>query len=115
MSLSASAKNKLKASIAGAVIVVAAGYIGYQFARRGPLPNKLRFVCAETGKTFWLGRDEVLEIPSKNPETGAATLFPCGEKEGALRVSARHQDALIALGERNRYVDTETLAVRAPK
>jgi hypothetical protein len=40
------------------------------------------------------------------------TLLPCFEQDGVVYVSSRYHGSLAELGEKNRYVDPETLAVR---
>ena len=104
--------QRSKLWLAVVILVVAAGYATYQLTRRGPVSSTVSLVCAATGKTFRMDRDELIMIPMRNPDTGERTLLPCHEEEGGLYVNSRYRGALDQLGENNRYVDPETLAVR---
>ena len=106
--------QKAKLSLAIVILVIAAGWAGYQLTRPGPISNRLMLVCAATGETFLRDRGDVPVIPMKNPETGERTVLPCHKNDdGELYVNSRYRAALVKLGEKNRYVDTETLRVQS--
>lgn len=107
--------KRIKLLLAGGLLIAAAVALAFQLRPRGPLSDDVNFVCAATGKTFRLDRREVSRIPARNPQTGENTLFPCYQSEGLWYVSPRHAGGLQELGEKNRYVDPETLAVRPPQ
>ena len=76
--------------------------------------GKAEFVCVATGKTFWLDRQPRI-FPFANPDTGEATLLPCGEDEnGEIHVSSRCRELVQQLEREgiNKYIDPETLRVR---
>lgn len=106
--------QRVKLVVVAIVALAAVGLALHRAQPRGRLPDDINFVCAATGQTYKLDRDEVTRIPARNPKTGEYTLFPCYISEGVLQVSSRHAGGLAGLGERNRYVDPETLAVRPP-
>lgn len=107
--------QRSKLIVVGIVALVAVGLALHRAQPTGRLPDDINFVCAATGQTYKLDRDEVTRIPAQNPKTGEYTLFPCYLAEGVLQVSTRHAGGLAQLGEKNRYVDPETLAVRPPR
>jgi hypothetical protein len=95
------------------VVLVAAGAVGLpQLFRRPPIKGDINFVCAETGERFALDRDKVVSVPAENPKTHETTLLPCYLDHGVLKVSPRYRQQLQQLGEKNRYVDPQTLAVK---
>jgi hypothetical protein len=101
--------------IAAAGLFVVGGVLLYfNLSRPGALPDQVQFVCVVSGETFYIDRDEV-RVPAANPSTGEPTLVPCYEDtNGVIRVSEHFRFAVDELGEKNRYVDPETLAVRQP-
>jgi len=106
--------EKAKLWLAVAILAVAAGFATYQLTRPGPVSDKIELVCVATGKVYRMSREEVTIIPMKNPDSGEYTLLPCHEQEGVRYVNSRYQSALEQLVDRNRWVDPETLTVRAP-
>jgi len=108
------ASSRNKAILAGVLIVIAVVFVARQIWKPGALPSGVRYVCVSTGKVFTLPRDKVNLIPEVNPDTGEHTLLPCSERDGAVRVTSRYRDALVQLGDKNHYVDIETLLVKTP-
>lgn len=106
--------QRIKLIVVSVIALVATGIALHRAQPKGRLPDDINFVCAATGKTYKLDRHEVTRIPAQNPKTGEYTLFPCYVADGVLQVSSRHAGGLTGLGEKNRYVDPETLAVRPP-
>lgn len=108
------ARNRGKLSVALAVVaVLGVGVVLYaQLRGARPLPNTVKFVCVATGKTYAVSRDKIKRIPLDNPDTGERTLLPYVERDGRLFVSEHYRESVAKLGERNRYVDPETLAVQ---
>ena len=112
------ARNRGKLSVALAVVaVLGVGVVLYgQLRGARPLPNTVKFVCVATGKTYGFDRTRTSTVlPARNPDTGERTLLPCYAKDGALYVVPRYSSALTELGDKNQYVDTETLAVQPPR
>jgi hypothetical protein len=108
-------RGKLSALLGG-VIVLAVGALVYaQIRGARPLPDAVKFVCVATGKTYAISRDKIKRVPLDNPDTGERTLLPCVDRGGKLFVSERYRDSLENLGEKNHYVDPESLAVQTPK
>ncbi len=105
----------IKLLLAGGLLVAAGVLLAVRFRPTAPLSEDINFICAATGHTFKLDRRELSRIPARNPKTGEYTLFPCYKSEGVLYISPRHSGGLRELGEKNRYVDPETLAVRPPQ
>jgi hypothetical protein len=106
--------NQAKTLLAVVFLVAAAVIlIGYLRQQSGPLPNSVEFVCAQTGQRFSIDRTKVDQIPLKNPKTGEMTLLPCYEENGVTLISPRYRGALEDLGDKNRSVDVQTLAVRS--
>jgi hypothetical protein len=109
------AANRGKLALLGLLVLAAGAMAWRNLHTPGQLPSTIRFVCAETGKEFTLRRSDVNVVPAKNPDTGEFTLLPCGiDESGVRRVTQRSRESLATLGERNRYVDPETLEVRPP-
>ncbi len=104
-------RNKL--ILVGLLLVGAAAVYWFFIRDSGPLPDRVKFVCVATGKTYSLSRDDVPSIlPATNPDTGQATLLPSVERDGRLYVSERFRGELKNLTEVNRHVDPKTLEVR---
>ena len=109
---SALAANKGRISLIVVLLLAAAFLVYREFARPGVIPDEINFVCVVTGTTFSLDRDDVYSYPAKNPDTGEMTLLPVYEEDGVWYVSSHYRATVLGFGERNRYVDTNTLAVR---
>ena len=107
----ASPKGKL--TLAALVFVIAGALLIYNFGRGGALPSGIQFVCVATGQTFRVDRTEINAVPFKNPKTGEYTLLPCKSENGVTKIDPHYRQALVALGEKNRYVDNDTLVVRS--
>jgi len=100
----------------GLLSVLAVVFAVLQGGEQPSRPDKVRFVCVATGKTFWLERGAEKILPRKNPQTGQQTLLPCHEGEdGRLYVSSRCRSLVKELAKEsvNQYVDPETLLVRS--
>jgi hypothetical protein len=108
------ALNKQAKLLLAVVFLAAAGVvlIGYIRQQSGPLASGVEFVCVQTGQTFSLARDKINQIPAKNPKTGEMTLLPCREENGVKYILPRYRGELTDLGDKNRVVDGETLAIR---
>jgi hypothetical protein len=104
--------DRTKLVVAVVFLIAAAGIAYYNLRGSSVLPNSVKFVCVATGKFFDIASDKIETVPLKNPKTGEATLMPCSQHDGTWRVSPRYRKELQALGEKNRYVDTKTLAVQ---
>ncbi len=74
--------------------------------------GKVRFVCVETGETFWLPRGEMRIPPCENPKTGSATLVPAIEADGVVMVTERFRPLLEQLEKKNKWIDPKTFALR---
>ena len=108
--------NAGKLGVAAAFLVAAVAiYLMFGGYSEGPSrSDKVRFVCVETGETFWIERAPH-ELPLENPETKRRTLIPCYEREdGTLAVSKRVSGILEDLKEQGllKYVDQNTLSVK---
>ena len=105
--------------IIAAVLLVAAGGLYLKFGRpASALPDRISFVCVETGKVFQFSRaDMPTVIPAKNPDTGTETLLPVTKHEdGKWYVDRRYGSGLRdeeGLAKVNKHVDPETLEVLA--
>jgi hypothetical protein len=107
------AGNRGKLIVIVALLLVAAVTVWFQVRGSGGLRSNVNFVCVATGKMYSLDRRSVFKLPWKNPDTGEETLLPCGAREdGSIEVSERYREAVRAMGEKNRYVDPETLVVK---
>ncbi len=104
--------DRIKLIGAVVVLLVAAGLAYYRLRDSGPLPNSIKMVCVATGKIFDVARDKIDGVPMKNPKTGEDTLVPCYQRDGAWYVDPHYKKQLLDLGEKNRHVDTKTLAVQ---
>jgi hypothetical protein len=109
--------SEQKKLILVAVLLVAAGGVYFWFGRpKSPLPNKIAFVCVETGKIYKLDRDDVPKfMPATNPDTGQATLLPAyQDEENGKFYASQHYAYLLRepqLAEVNKYVDPQTLEI----
>jgi hypothetical protein len=103
-----------KATVAGVLLVLAAGVMWWFWPRSHALPTRLRFVCTATGERFEVPRENVSMYPATNPKTGQATLVPVAEENGQIVVPPRYRALLRQLGEQNKWADPETGAVRPP-
>jgi hypothetical protein len=109
---------KANAGKLGVVVVLLAAAIVFLSFRGGGKPSrsaKSQFVCVATGETFWLKRKPRIP-PVENPDTGQRTLVPCHENEdGTTSVSSRVRSVVTQLDREgvNKYVDPETLTIRA--
>jgi len=109
--------SEQKKLILVAVLLVVAGGVYFWFGRpKSPLPDKIAFVCVQTGKIYKIDRDDVPKsFPATNPDTGQATLLPAyqDEEDGKYYASRRYAGALREpqMAEVNKYVDPKTLEV----
>lgn len=95
------------------LLVIGGGFVVFRFFNPpGRLPDEINFICVETGKTYWIDRYKLVQVPAPNPETGELTLLPCTERDGQLYLDPHYAPSLERFGERNKYVDPETLAIR---
>ena len=93
--------------------LVAVGFLVYSsMGGDSPLPNEIKLVCVNTGRTYLIDRDEINTIPMTNPDTHEATLLPCVERDGRWYVDDHYRSVLEELKEVNHYVEPDTLAVR---
>ena len=101
--------------IAAIVVLLAAAGAVYYFSgsSKEVLPDSLNMVCAATGKTFHMARSKVRQLPMLNPETGKATLLPYIESGGKRLVSDRYRPLLREMKEANKFIDVNSLEVRA--
>jgi len=108
-----SGKSKFVAGIF--MIVILAGlYLIWRRYDESVLSDRVSLVCVESGDIFVLARAEIRTLPARNPDTGESTLVPCVvDREGTLRVDDAFKHALQEMGERNQYVDRESLQVRS--
>ena len=104
------------AVIAG-VILLAAGFLffrnlGSNDPARG-LPNQIACVCVATGDIFYINREDLSEVPAENPKTKERTLVPVmKDEDGSFRVSSHRAVIVKDLGEKNKFVDLDTLKVK---
>jgi len=108
------AEQRGKLILAG-VILLAAIVIFFVFPSGGgaELTDTINFVCVATGELYELDRGEIGGLPAVNPDTGQATLLPYAEKDGRRFITRRKARFLAQLADVNKYVDPETLEVRA--
>ncbi|MFH1746197.1 MAG: hypothetical protein ABIG44_04050 [Planctomycetota bacterium] len=107
------ASDRVKVLLAIVFLAIAGGLIYYQISGSSAISKDVNFVCVSSGQTFDINRNTISTIPARNPKTSEATLLPCYiEEDGLLHVSPRYREELLKLGEKNQYVDTETMAVR---
>ncbi len=104
--------NQRKIALAVGLLLLAGGMTYYQLSGGQVRPSSGNFVCVATGKTFSIPRGTTKILPLENPETKERTLLPCYEQDGKLYVSRRAAEHLSEFGARNRFVDTQTLAVK---
>jgi hypothetical protein len=97
---------------AGCLLVAAVVYFSFG-GRRGIISSDINFVDVTTGKMYSIDRYKIKLIPAPNPSTGERTLFPCYKGPSGLQVDGRYRESLEELGDRNHYVDPETLAIRS--
>jgi len=79
------------------------------------LDDSVKTVCAATGKIYNISRADLIYVPFQNPSTGEKTLIPCRDVDGALVVRESYRSAVQLLGEKNKYIDPNTLVVRKPQ
>jgi len=104
------------AKIGLAVVLLAAAVAAFLIVNRKPSPvsGDLTFVCVATGKVYQIGRSKkALIVPLENPDTHELTLLPCAKDAGGYYISGRYRGMLKEFGDKNRYVDTETLRLRS--
>ncbi len=104
--------NQWKVIAAGALLVGALGVYFFWGREKPVLPDRINFVCVETGKRFSIPRDKAV-VPGVNPDTGKATLVPCYERAGQLYADGHYRGTINSLAEVNRYVDPKTLQIRS--
>src|SRR5690606_4345838 len=106
--------NAGKVAVVGVILAAAAFLAWWNAGTADPLrglPDEIRFVDVSSGELYSFSRGEPFALPRENPDTGERTLLPVVEKEGGLFVSQRRASVLSTLGEKNRWVDPETLRV----
>lgn len=101
--------------ITAIVLLLGAAGAVYYFngSSKEVLPDSLNMVCAASGKTFHMARSKVRQLPMINPDTGQATLLPFVENGGKRLVSDRYRPLLREMKEANKFIDINTLEVRA--
>ncbi len=108
-------KHKSKLIIVGVCLVAAAAVYAIRGGGEKKVrPDKIPFVCVETGKIYWFKRGRTFILPVENPDTGRRTLVPAEEKDGQWYASRRHAAAVAELTKQglNKVVDPKTLRVR---
>lgn len=98
------------------VILAAAAFLTFRNTGGGmedALANKLVYVDVTSGEIVSFNRGGTVVLPRTNPKTGERTLVPVGKHDDdAYYVSPRHSGVLRDLGEKNKWVDPQTLRVR---
>ncbi len=111
-------KHKSKLIIAIVCLVAAGGlYVIRGGGEKKLRPDKLPFVCVETGKIYWIKRPKgTMSFPLENPETHHRTLLPAREVDGQWFVVRRYASAMSEPAEKGwvKAVDPETLRVVKP-
>ena len=96
------------------VLLLGAGAIGWMFTGRGSgLRSDYTLICVATGERFHFNRDQITEMPALNPKTKEKTLVVCEQINGQWRVVPHYAAAVERLGEKNKYVDPQTLAIKS--
>lgn len=106
--------NGGKIALTAAIFIIAGVVFAMQGDKVKAPANAVRYVCVETGKTYWLERGEARVLPGKNPDTGEKTLLPCFEADdGTVRVRPACRQLIQQLNEqgKNKFVDGESLAI----
>lgn len=110
-------RRTLTIAVGGAAAILA--LILFSAAREpaNPLPSSYRFVCVATGEFFDLSAQEAGMIPARNPKTGKYTLVVCARAEdGAWHVIDDNRGIVEdQLQSENKWVDPQTLVIRAPR
>lgn len=84
--------------------------------RPGPVSSRINFIDASTGERFSFARSEVVLVPMKNPRTAQETLVPVDVRpDGTMVLIEHYRPVLELLGDRNRVIDPETLAIKLPR
>lgn len=105
--------SKQNGLLLAVLLVAGAVFFYYQLGDEPILDDQINFVCISTGKTFTIDRDDVGTLPLKNPETSQPTLLPFVTRDGQRYVDDHYRTLVQNLGEVNRYVDSESLAVKS--
>jgi hypothetical protein len=106
--------NRNKIILAVVLLTVAGGVAYYTIRPADELKGSVKAVCAATGKVYSISRDKLTYVPFENPSTGEKTLIPCKEVAGELKVTETFRGAVQLLGDKNKYIDPNTLVVRKP-
>ena len=109
-------KHKSKLIVVAVCLIAAVGlYVIRSGGQKQVRPDKLPFVCVETGKIYWIKRRGTMIPPVENPETKHRTLLPARKaQDGHWEVVRRYRNHLKPLTDQglNKAVDAETGRVR---
>lgn len=105
-------RSAIKIGGALVIILVAATLL---LAQRGysPVADEIHCICVETGREYFLSTSKIRGFPAPNPKTERRTLLPCERRGDRLFLLQRFAGVLEALGEKNKYVDPESLAIQS--
>lgn len=98
------------------VILAGAGFLTFRGGGAGlkdALSDKLLYVDVTSGEIVVFNHGGTVVLPRENPKTGERTLVPVEQRDGAYYVVQRRAGVLAQLSEKNKFVDAQTLRVRA--
>ncbi len=104
-----------KLTLALGLFALAAALVYTNRPGPSPMPNRVRFVCVETGQLFTFSQYELPSVlPARHPTTKRRTLLPIVARATELQLNPRYADLLRTSELRgvNHYVNPDTLAVR---
>ncbi len=110
--MDAATGKKLKIALAIVLLAGALGITIYSFRDNSPLAGDVAFICVQTGERYYFDRDDISEMPMRNPDTGEKTLLPIVEDGDAAYVSKDYAYLLKEVAEVNQYVDPATRKVK---
>lgn len=111
-------KHKNKLIIVAVCLIAAVGVYAIRGGGEKKVrPDKIPFVCVETGKIYWIERKKgTVSFPLENPETHHRTLLPARQENGQWYVVRRYASGMSVPAKNGwvKAVDPETLRVTKP-
>lgn len=103
-----------------ALVVVAfaatAFVVARQLTRPSVVSDSIQLICVTTGERFTMSRQAVTQVPMLHPKTNEPTLLPISANvKGEFVVHDHYRGLVEEFGEKNKFVDPQTLVVKNSK
>lgn len=114
--MKAEGSQRWKIALAVLALAVTAVIAVRQLTQPSAVTNSIQLICVTTGERFTMSREAVTQVPMLHPKTNEPTLLPISANANGEFVVHDHYRGLVEeFGERNKFVDPQTLVVKNSK